>query len=165
MGPRIKNWCQAVVLKAISVAHPAFKHSCSSSCSHKASIVRGSLIDKYCTAVNGTTATLIPTGQYKICHSLRYHIIDTELNSLSVRINKIDSNTTTKVHADSNNNNNDNNNDTIGLLVPKEEEGQGLPRKMPISKHRICSIKESSNKGNKSNNNSNHNSNHIQPRI
>ena len=57
--------------------------------------------------MNGTTTTLIPTGQFKICHSLRYHIIDTELkNNLSMRINKIDSNTTTEVHADSNNNNN-----------------------------------------------------------
>ena len=83
-----------------------------------------SLIDKYCTPVNGTTTTLIPTGQYKICRSLRYHnIIDTELNNLSLRINKINSNTTTEVHADSNNNNNNNNNNTIGLLVPKEEEG------------------------------------------
>ena len=79
MGPRQKNWCQTIVLKAIEAVVPGFEHSCTRGTCHKAVIVHGSTIDEYCTAVNGTSTktTLLPTGQYKICRNLKYHNIDT----------------------------------------------------------------------------------------
>ena len=77
MGPRPKNWCQTVVLKAISVAVPSFKHSCTCT-AHKAAKVHGSRIDDYCTAVNGTETktNLVPTGLYSVCHQMRVQVID-----------------------------------------------------------------------------------------
>lgn len=63
MGPRPKSWCNNVVLNAIQVSVPAFKHSCTST-AHKATTVHGSRIDEYCTAINGTKTTLLPTGMY-----------------------------------------------------------------------------------------------------
>ena len=70
-----KNRCDPIVLNAIRAVIPGFNHSCTST-SHKAVFVCGSSIDEYCIAVNGTKTNLLPTGQYKICHSLKYHAID-----------------------------------------------------------------------------------------
>ena len=77
MGPRPKNWCQTVVLKAIRVAVPAFQHSCTCT-AHKALKIHGSLIDEYCTAKNGTktTTTLIPDQYYSICYRMKTQVID-----------------------------------------------------------------------------------------
>ena len=112
-----------IVLKAIKVAVPGFKHKCTCT-SHKAVIVCTSRINKYCVAVNGTTTNLLATGQYSMCHQLAINVIKRKLdNNLSVRTTKIDSNnnntTTEEVRADSNNNN------TGFVLVPniKQEDG------------------------------------------
>ena len=77
MGPRQKNWCQTVVLKAIRVAVPAFQHSCTCT-AHKALKIRGSRVDEYCTAKNGTrtATTLIPDQYYSICYRMKTQVID-----------------------------------------------------------------------------------------
>ena len=77
-----KNRCQTIVLNAIEAAIPWFKHLCTRT-SHKAVFVHGSMIDEYCTVVNGTSTktTLLPTGQYEICRNLKYHDIDTNTNT------------------------------------------------------------------------------------
>ena len=69
-----KNRCDPIVLNAIRAVIPGFNHSCTST-THKAVFVCGSSIDEYCIAVNGTKTNLLPTGQYKICRSLKYHAI------------------------------------------------------------------------------------------
>ena len=84
-----KNKCQPIVLNAIKVAVPGFKHKCTCT-SHKPVIVCTSRINKYCVAVNGTTTNLLPTGQYSICHQLAINVIKRKLDkNLSVRTTKI----------------------------------------------------------------------------
>ena len=99
MGPRNKKWCQTDVLAAIQVAVPGFIHDCGATRNNPV-YVPGSLLDEYCMAVNGRKTNLLRTGQYKICRSLKYHVIDDVLNNLSVRTTKIESNnnTTTTEH-------------------------------------------------------------------
>ena len=129
-----KNKCNPVVVAAIQVAVPGFTHICNCT-SHKAVIVDGSWIDGYCTAVNGTKTNLLRTGQYQICHNLKYQVIKRKRKkNSSVRTTKIDSNnntTTEEVHADSNNNNNNNNNNTGFVLVPNIKQEDGVDKECP----------------------------------
>ena len=74
---KLKKCCQIDALEAIQVAVPGFKHSCPSRTSrHDTSIARGSWIDEYCTAMNGTTTTLIPDQYYSICYRMKTQVID-----------------------------------------------------------------------------------------
>ena len=163
MRQRNKKWCQTdVVTKAIQKAVPGFTHTCGTS-RNNAVYVRGSQIDGYCMAVNGTTTDLLPTGQYKLCHQLAVNVIKRKLdNNSSVRTTKIDSNNITateEVHADSNNNNN------MGfvLLVPKEEDGvdEGYQERCRVASIQFAAERSAACSNHKCNNKSNR----LRPRI
>ena len=81
-----KNKCKPFVVAAIKAAVPGFIHSCTRS-THKAVCVPGSLIDEYCMAVNGTKTNLLRTGQYQICHNLKYQVIKRKRKKEFVREN------------------------------------------------------------------------------
>ena len=95
MGRRPDNWCQIGIVKAIKKAVPGFNHKCTCT-AHLAVYVRGSRVNQYCKAVNGTKSDLLPTGKYRICREMAVNVFDKTLNkNLSVRTTKIDSNNIT----------------------------------------------------------------------
>ena len=82
MPPRSDRCCDLVVVKAIEAAIPGFKHACASRSSrHKAKPIPLTVINEYCTAVNGTITTLSGDGEYKICYLMKKLFIKTSPNA------------------------------------------------------------------------------------
>ena len=72
--PVKNNCCDDVVVEAIQAAIPGFHHSCASRSSrHKAKPVPLTVINEYCTAVNGTITTLSGDRrrEYTICYLMK----------------------------------------------------------------------------------------------
>ena len=61
-----RNKCNPVVVAAIQAVVLGFTHKCNCTLHKEVYSVRGSLLDEYCMAVNGTKTNLVPTGQYLI---------------------------------------------------------------------------------------------------
>ena len=89
MPPRSDRCCDLVVVDAITAAIPGFKHKCASRSSrHKAKPIPLTVINEYCTAVNGTITTLSGDRdqEYTICYVMKRLFNKTPQNNSTAAI-------------------------------------------------------------------------------